>query len=253
MKRVKILLISICVSFVASLSSALPSSNIDDYKMLTELYPPYNFVLNGKLSGVSIDILEEVLKDMGSKKNTESIEVNPWSRAYNEVQKKENIMIFSTTRIPEREELFKWVGPIIHTNVALFAKKKSKIIINSPQDIEKYKVGVVIDDVADLVIRGLIKDQSKILSSREVKYITLQLQSDRVNLIGFETKGLMWEITELGLNPEDYEQVFVLKESDLYFTFSKQTPNSLTNKMQISLDNIKKTDKYQEIINKYVQ
>jgi polar amino acid transport system substrate-binding protein len=253
MNKLKIGLASICMFLGTSFANAAPSSNIDDYKMLTELYPPYNFVVDGKLQGISVDILSEVLKDMmGAKRNVEAVEVNPWARAYNEVQKKENIMLFSTTRIPEREAMFKWVGPIVSTNNSLIAKKSSKIKINSPQDIEKYKIGVVTDDVADLLVQSLIKDKSKISRASQIEHITLQLEPDRVNVIGFESTGLAWEMKKMGLNPNDYETVYVLKEGDLYFTFSKETPDSLIVAMQASLDKLKSLPLYQEIVKKYI-
>ncbi len=252
MNRLKISVASICIFIATNFASALPSGNIDDYKILTELYPPYNFVFDGKLQGISVDILSEILKDMGAKKNIETVEINPWARAYNAVQKKENIMLFSTTRIPERENFFKWVGPITNTSTGLIAKKSAKIKINSPQDIEKYKIGVVTDDVADLLIQKLIKDQSKISRASLIENVTLQLKSDRVNLIGFETIGLAWEMKKMGLDPNDYETVFVLEDGELYFAFSKETPDALIKATQASLDKIKSTKEYQEIVKKYI-
>ena len=59
MKKIFIILL-----FLSSTTFIMAS----EIKMMTENYPPYNMEFEGELQGVSIDILEEMLKQMNSKK-----------------------------------------------------------------------------------------------------------------------------------------------------------------------------------------
>jgi polar amino acid transport system substrate-binding protein len=252
MNKLKIGLASICMFLGASFANAAPSSNIDDYKILSEVYPPYNFVVEGKLQGISVDVLSEILKDMGTKKNIEAVKVESWSSAYEEIQKNENIMLFSTARSPERESLFKWVGPIASSANIIVAKKKSKIKITDIKDINNYITAVEEDSVIDLMIRDHVKDQTKVLRVKLNEDLITLLNSDRVNLICMGGDLFAWEMKIRGFNPKDYEKVYALKERDLYYAFSKETPESLIDAMQTSLDKIKNSALYQDIVKKYI-
>ena len=57
--------------------------------------------------------------------------------------------LFSTTRTVDREQLFKWVGPIAVNRVVLIAAKERNLKINSVAELENYGIGVVGDDVAE--------------------------------------------------------------------------------------------------------
>jgi polar amino acid transport system substrate-binding protein len=83
------------------------------------------------------------------KSNGEEYEIRlmPWARAYKQIINKPNKILFSMTRTPQREYLFKWVGPIANNSFVFYARSDSKITINSLEDAkdEKYKVGTYLD------------------------------------------------------------------------------------------------------------
>ena len=80
-----------------------------DLKILTENLPPLNYVKEGELVGPSVEIVKEIQRRVGSR---EKIQVYPWSRAYKIALEDENIVLFSTTHTKERDNKFKWVGPL---------------------------------------------------------------------------------------------------------------------------------------------
>ncbi len=63
--------------------------------LITENYPPYNYVEKGQLKGLSVDILLLVLKDAGSDLKREDIQVKPWARGYNIIQNEKNTILFA--------------------------------------------------------------------------------------------------------------------------------------------------------------
>jgi len=96
---------------------------LDNFVIMTEQYPPYNFEQNGLLKGIATDIMVEMFKRDGSKKTIKDIQLLPWARGYKDVQDKPNTILFAMTRSAEREKMFKWVGPISPTKIVLHAKK----------------------------------------------------------------------------------------------------------------------------------
>ena len=106
------------------------TQNFDNFTLMSEEYPPYNMLENNKPIGVSIDLLEAIFKKIDSKLTKKDIQFLPWARSYNIIQTKKNTMLFSMARTKQREKLFKWVGPIGSSVIALIARKDKNIKIN---------------------------------------------------------------------------------------------------------------------------
>jgi len=72
-------------------------------RVVTEDSYPVQYVENGQLKGKNATSINTALEMM---KLDASIEVLPWARAYNMALSTPNVLIFSITRTPEREDLF---------------------------------------------------------------------------------------------------------------------------------------------------
>ena len=64
---------------------------------------------------------------------------------------------------------------------------------------------------------------------------------------------MRWHLKEMRLNQADYEPVYVLTESELYYAFHKDTPDIFIQKMQKTLDKVKNDGEYQKIIDNYLK
>src|SRR3954465_9950210 len=105
-----------CMLMILSAFASVPAIAL---QMLTEEYPPYNYTENKALVGVSTEILVE----MGKRANVPmTFAIMPWPDASDQTQKKVETCIFSTGRLPNRERIFKWVGPLATNEWGLFAK-----------------------------------------------------------------------------------------------------------------------------------
>jgi len=247
------ILIFIFVSIFA-LQSTCFAQHIDEIDFMTENYPPFNFKKNNHLQGIAVDLLFLMLKKIDSTKTRSDIRVLPWARAYDSVLTEEKTALFSMTRTKKRENLFKWVGPISNTTIALIARKEKNIKIDSIEDIKKYKLGVVRDDIGEQLLITLGINQSKIESTGGVDAIhklIKMLNRDRFDLLSYEFDVARWEMKNLGFHTKDYQLVYKLSQAQLYFAFHKNTPDDLINLLQEALDELKKDKKYQEIIQKY--
>ena len=124
--------------------------DISDVTIVTEDYPPYNFINdNGDLDGIGYIQVKEGLDRLGL--DTE-IQVLPWSRAYEMAQNDPNVLIFSMTRSDAREDMFKWISPLARQDVYLYALKDNAgdIDISSLEDAKDYVVSAMNEDYTHL-------------------------------------------------------------------------------------------------------
>ncbi|OQX02274.1 MAG: hypothetical protein BWK80_58225 [Desulfobacteraceae bacterium IS3] len=223
--------------------------------VVTEEYPPYNYTEGGKVKGVSTEVVEAVLKLTGIKAE---IEVYPWPRTYHLALNNKNTLIYSITRMPQREELFKWVGRIAPAENYLFAlKERTDIQISTLEDAKKYKIATVQNDVCELYL--LSKGFEKRKNVRSDSTYPVNMEKLLGKLID------MWAIGELpaysllrgkGLDPsQTVRKVFLLEEisgEGLYMAFSKSTSDEIVEKFKTALEKIKKDGTYGAILKKYL-
>lgn len=235
------------------ISGSAAAASVDDIVFMTEQYPPYNLEENNKLQGIAVDTLALMLQRVGSKQTREDIKLLPWARGYKLVLSEANTCLFSTTRTEERENLFKWVGPIAPNTIGLIAKKESKIKIGSVRDMKKHKIGTIRDDQAEqyLINAGISMDSLERVA--ETKLNIRKLNRGRIDLWAYGENVAMWELKANGFSPADYESVHELGSKDLYFAFHADTSDSVIQKLQAALDTLKTDGEYQKILDRYLR
>lgn len=232
------------------------AQTLDDLTLITENYPPYNFHKDGELQGIAVDLIVEMFKRAGSKLEPASMKLWPWARGYRQVLRKQDTVLFSTTRTAEREKLFSWVGPIAPTAIGLIAHKSRKITVSGIADAKKFKIGVIIDDVGEQLLLEQGFDVSNLdrVSGSDVTLLSIKkLLVGRIDLWSYERNVAMWEIKDKGFNPDDFEVVHVLGGGELYYAFNPDTSSALISQLQRSLDQMKADGTYDRILESYVQ
>jgi polar amino acid transport system substrate-binding protein len=172
--------------------------------------------------------------------------------------KKKNTVLFTTGWFPERERLFKWAGPIVSGRFVLLAKVDKNISITAPGDLNKYKIGAIKDDntVQMLLDKGVKKED--IVLENTSKPIIEMLKNGSIDAWAYNDLAGIWLIQQSGANASDYRVAYVLSQGDGYYAFNKETPDSLVQSFQQSLDYIKSNkdssgaSDYEKILNKYI-
>ncbi len=237
------------------------NSSIGKLSYITEQYPPFNFQENGIMNGISIDLLEKILNKMHSDLNQSDIKLLPWYQGYQDALKERNVVFFSVARLPELESSFKWVGPISPTQTVVFAMRDRPIKINSPADMNKYKVGVVRGSAEQLLLTRIGVNAKNLVQEDDADTIIKMLKNGSIDIDAWAYAELpgIWLINRSGIIPRDYDIVYDLKdEVELYYAFNKETPDSVVQAFHLALNRIKQekgvegTSDYDKILYKYI-
>lgn len=222
----------------------------DDIVYMTEEYPPFNMAgPDGGATGASVEVMAGIFERMGASKTVKDIQVLPWARGYKEVQEKPNTCLFLMTMSDERKPMFKWVGPVAPTKIGVMALKSKGLKIASVNDLVNLKAGVIREDIGDtLAQQAGIKHIERVPTNEQnIKKIS----EGRIDIWAFEESVAKWQTKGFGFNPDDFESVWTLSESDLYFAFNKDTDDALIAAMQKVLDEMKADGAYDAIMKKY--
>lgn len=218
------------------------TASAKDLTYITEQYPPYNYQEDGKLQGISVDLLEKVWERMGVNLNRSAIQLLPWTEGYERTLKENNTVLFTTFRIPEREQLFKWVGPIATGRDALLARSDRNISIAVPEDLKKYKIGGIVDDIAvQRLLNNGLKKEDLVLEATSAPIIEM-LKNGTIDAWAYNDLAGIWLLQQSGANASDYKVAYVLAKGDGYYAFNKGTPDPVVQSFQQAIDYIKSNE-----------
>lgn len=206
--------------------------------LLTEEYPPYNYSEDMQLKGISVELLQ---KATNNDTRPEQIEIWPWPRAYVQAQRGPNTVLFSTTRTPSRESLFKWVGPITKTEIVILTQHDSPFqnlqeLINAGGEI-----GVIRDDIGEILSleSGVPAKQLRRVSAP--KNIAKMLTKYRLQGWAYERNVALWHLKALQQPASDFRVLATLKQAELYFAVSLDVSDQRIREMNAAVEKARKT------------
>lgn len=238
------------VIFIAVMVQILNTSFAfgQDIVALTEDWPPFNFSKNGQITGYSSEIVKEISSNLDTKI---SISLVPWSRAYHTVMNTENHILFSAYRTPEREKLFKWVGPIMELETVLWGLKQKQFPIRNLDDAKKYKIVVQKDSAYEKAL----KDQgfTDILATPSATDIEMVLQNrgDLVPLSVLALEKLKKRTKILGKDL-DWVPYAILLKKPIYIAFNKNIEDQIVERWQQEFDVLSKSSFTQDLRRRFI-
>lgn len=246
----RILVAGLLLLMAAPVRAALP----DDYKivLLTENFPPFNMAADGKnyaadrnISGINAEIVREMFKRA---EIAYGLTLRfPWERIYNQALEHPDQGLFSTTYTPEREPLFKWVGPLASTGWVLLAPAGSPLRLSSLEQAKQYRIGAYKDDAVSqhLESKGFapinsLRDQENIGKLLKGQ-IDLWATTDPVGPYLAKQEGVGGLTTVLRFN-----------DAQLFLALNKQTPDEVVTRLQKALNEMKRDGAIDAIMRRYL-
>ncbi len=219
--------------------------------IITEEWPPYNYQENGKIKGFSTEIVQEIIKNLNLKYK---IQILPAARLHSLINEEAYIMSFSLFRTKERENKYKWIGPISQEAIYFFKKKGNPLNIQTIEDAKK--VNLITTLHKSLVYNSLLNQGFKnIDTSVDSLIIIKKVIKSRVDLgISLTNLGIKYQLGKANF-PLDSLEVTPVKLLDfsLYIACSKNIPDKVIHQWQNALDEIKASGTYHKIFNKYMK
>ncbi|MFT5210764.1 MAG: polar amino acid transport system substrate-binding protein [Flavobacterium sp.] len=135
----------------------ISAENISNEKftVLTEQFYPLNYTVNGnnddKIIGYATELVNDVMANAELDYDLVSV---PWTRAVHMIDNKENIIVFSMTRSPEREDKYHWIGEIVPSRMYLFGLSKNfQSLPANVDELKNYRIGSDKHSVASSYLR----------------------------------------------------------------------------------------------------
>lgn len=245
-KTLLILLLFISFNLTYAQNKEKKLIDLNQYHFLAEISPPVFYEEGNKYQGIAAELLSNIFEDLKLDKSINGVFVGPWDVVYQKALKTENYVVFSTNKTKERDNLFKWVGPIAPSKVVLLGLSKNNIDLSDISKISNYKIGAIHDDIGELLVNNLPIQKKHLVVERDFYALLKMLANNEIDFIAYDQSIALWRIKALDKDLADYKSFYTLEESNSYFAFNIKTPNEVIEKFQNSLENVKKS-KYQNI------
>ena len=146
--------------------TSLEPAGAAELVIYTETYPPFNHLSEaGEVVGLSTEKVRQVMDASGLKY---SIKLVPWARAVLYAQTKDNALIYSIARTPDREAEFDWLAPLARSHFYLYVRAQETRVV-TPEALLKgdFTAACVTSDLACELIRlaGVPEDKVTMINN----------------------------------------------------------------------------------------
>ncbi|MFZ5569417.1 MAG: substrate-binding periplasmic protein [Thermodesulfobacteriota bacterium] len=183
---------------------------------VSEDYPPYEYMENGKVVGFDADIIREVCSRIGVEADFKQW---PWKRAMVKVKDGSVDAIFSLFRTPEREEFLIFPAePLSSEKNVVIVRKGSPLKLTRLDDLKGKTVGVVVEYSYGAEFDNFSGIEKEVCKSTE--NMLQKLDAKRMDIAVINEHVMRYLSRKLGLQ-DRFDIQFVLNEDPMYVGFSK--------------------------------
>ena len=224
----------------------------DTLTVLTENWPPFNYEIDGKITGFATEVVEATLNDAGINFRIRS---GIWKGVYERALKEDNELIYTISRTANREDLFEWIGPFAERQTN-FIKLKSRddIQINSLEDAKRYQLGLQEEDAIaqDLFSWGFDRNSDNLTLVNKRVLLYRMLFAGRIDLITGQDISVKYQLELEGLPYSDIESVYpIAVKGGYYMALKKGSDPDLLARLRDSFSAIEKSGKLEILKAKY--
>jgi len=212
--------------------------------VLTEQSPPASMQQEGKIIGHETEKVVEMLKRTGI---SYKLDILPWKRGFTMAQRDANTCIYSTTRTPEREKLFKWIGPTYEADWSLVGRTDRQLNLRTLEDARPLRIGTYNGDARDeyLRARGFNVDPVQNDHSNPKK-----LMLNRIDVWVTALPPGSTALEQFGLDGKIAPLLTFLKVK-VYLACNPSVPDAMVERMNASLDTMRRDGSFARIERKY--
>ena len=220
------------------------------FNIVTDPWPPYAFIEQGKAVGVDVDTALAVLDTMGI---VGTVTMLPWKRSLAMVKNLTADAILSAAITAKRKQFLYFPNaPLSKGDTVFFQRKTDDIVASSLAELERFKVGAMLgyQYCKELNQSALLLKASRVATLEQNFNM---LMTDRIDLVVEVEAVGMFKAKTMGIA----NKVTVVSgshycASENYLAFAKKPGHDrLARVFSAELIKFKKTDEYQKILARY--
>jgi polar amino acid transport system substrate-binding protein len=215
-------------------------------------FPPYSYEAStGRISGYAVELAHEMIVRAGLSIETGDIQLLPWARAYRNLQTMNNAMILIVTRTEQRNDMFRWIGPIAPREIWLWKlKARADIFVSSLDEAKRYRVVAVRNTWAG----KFLKDNGVQVNWTNSHKASLgMLFLDRADVIANPEPVMNWLLIETGRKMDNVDKLTVLDDkTNYYIAFNKNFPDSTFEQLENAFDSMQEDGTVRKLQKKYL-
>jgi polar amino acid transport system substrate-binding protein len=195
-----------------ALATALPLRAMAGRAPLTSFchaLPPLSFEQDGQLTGLAVDLLRRMAELAGLEL---SLALQPRLRAEKSFLDTPASLLFPLARLPERENRYRWVGPILPRRVGIYSlSQRTDIRFRGLRQLEGLRVGATAGTATleQLLAEGL-KPGKEIEVSPSYEASVRKLVAGRMDLLVIGDLNVYWQLQQMREPPDRIREVAVL-------------------------------------------
>jgi polar amino acid transport system substrate-binding protein len=212
--------------------------------LTTEAAAPHSMLEGKRVVGIGTDTVREIM----SRAHIEhTIELLPWKRAYTAALERNDTCVFSTTRTPEREALFKWVGPIGEADWVLMGRADRKLHLDSLDDARPYRIGTYNGDAREQYLRAR---GFKVDSAPNDLINPRKLMANRIDFWAASIRRGSATLARMGY-ADKIVPLLVFNRIRVYLACNPAVPDALTARMDAALESMERDGTMLRILHRY--
>lgn len=234
------------VMVMATLLLTAAQAQADPALVITaEHSPPASMKVGGQVVGREGEKIREMLTRAGY---AYTIDVLPWKRAYTMAQRNRYTCVYSTSRTPEREAQFKWIGPTDEADWVLMGRAGRHYAVQTLDDARALRIGTYHGDARDefLRARGFDVDGAPDDAANPKK-----LMLGRIDLWAVGVRNNDFSALAQFSAPERIVPVLVFHRVKVYLACNPSVPDAMVERLNGALDAMRKDGTFARLEKKY--
>lgn len=198
-------------------------------------------MMNGaRVTGHAAEKIHEIMRRAGIGYTMATM---PWKRAYTLAATDNATCVFMTTRTPERDALFHWIGPISKSDWVLYGRADRRYDVTTVEQARGLRVGSYYGDSRGEFLAAL---GHNVEFAQNDESNPKKLMLDRIDLWVNSTRSSGSLLTKLGLSGK-VVPILTFHQVKLYLACNRALPESVAARMNAALRTMEADGTYKAI------
>jgi polar amino acid transport system substrate-binding protein len=224
-------------------------ASAEPYQIVTEEWAPYNYQDEGQLTGMGTEIVRAIMTLTG---DDFEIVMLPSMRTAHVLQSRPKTIMYSFFRTPERELLYKWVGPIVEESIHSYQLSSAVPITSLEQLLHAPRITTRHDGLVPNMLQALGFHNLDRSAGKSQQLYSMLLAGRTEIIVGDTDAGVVYYSRQLGIAPGTLRRIPIeLYRSSLYIVFSRDSDDAVVAAWAAALEQLRSMGELQRIQRRY--